>query len=87
MSPVEIQTILLRALESRIGIALETNDSGAARRQIHNFIHAERRRSPENATIYDGIQFRISPDNPATELWIIKPPAEESPDGESNDPS
>ena len=61
--------LLFRALETPLGIIVATNDPESLRQRLY----AEKRKSPSPEQ-FDRLSFIISPDNPTSELWIIRTP-------------
>lgn len=66
MTELEAVNILDQALDSPLGVKVESTDADALRRKLY----VVRRTDPK----YKVLTFRISPHN-ASELWLIKRPA------------
>lgn len=69
LSSIELEQIFLRALESPVGIAVETNNVALLKTKCYAVRTEARKRGD---TTYDRLSFKTSPVNSESELWIIK---------------
>jgi hypothetical protein len=59
---------MLQALDSEVGIAVQTNDPDLLRKKCYSIRNKARQ---QDISTYDSLVFRISPTNSDSELWIF----------------
>lgn len=69
LSDIELEIILLNALESPLGITVTTNNPDMLKKQCYSLRNKARK---QNNAAYDVLSFRTSPVANDSELWIIK---------------
>lgn len=74
MTDTEIETIMYRAVDTKHGIRVKTNDPDLLRKQCYRLRAAARKR---NVLDFDSLSFRVSPSNPGSELLMIKSQSKE----------
>lgn len=62
----ELQAMLFQALESPLGIEVESNKPEQLRQKLYALRKTD--------TLFDPLAFVISPTKPETHLWIVKKP-------------
>jgi hypothetical protein len=68
VTDIELEQILLAAIESQVGICVSTNDTDLLKKKCYS---VRRKAQQSGSNIYDCLTFRTSPVNPTAELWIF----------------
>lgn len=69
MKEIELEELLWRAVESRLGIEVEASDIDALKRRLYT----TRRKAQEQGNHnFDGLALLTPPQDPDTKLWIVK---------------
>jgi hypothetical protein len=71
----ELVSLLWQAVECEVGLRVSTNNPDELRKKLNNIRTQERKNGNSS---FDQLKFKISPEHPSEELWLVQKGAEDA---------